>query len=190
MCESTSLIECVLPLWPTLQERRDSCAEHDCDWQSLSDPSEITLRVGEVSLEINAIADLQWLKIGFPFTFSLSVLYPLSPFSCLIFPPFYKSYLFSDHVYLSLQHICSSVWGARVIISALWSTFCTHCSYCIPTVFSLPRQAVSLPSHLIPLFFVWSGKICPDLSCYLFSFPIFCYLFVCPYLKTVVQRCY
>lgn len=93
MCENPSLIERVLPLWQTLQERRDSCAEPGCDWQSLSDPSEITSRVGAVSLEINTAANVQRLKIRFPFTLSLPVLHPSSPFSCPVFPPFYKQRL-------------------------------------------------------------------------------------------------
>lgn len=180
MCESTSLTECVLLSWPNLQESRDSCAERGCDWHSLSDPGGITCCVGAVSLERNATADLQWLKISFPFTSSLSLLYLLPPFPCLIFPAFCNPCLCSARVDLSLWHICTSVWEARVIVSALWSTSCTCWLYCIPTVFTLPGQAVRLPSHLIPLFFVCSGRIYPDFSCCLFLFPNFCYLSACP----------
>lgn len=92
MCENTSLIECVLPLWQTVQERSNSCAELGYDWQSLSDPSEITSCVGEVSMEINTIANVQWLKIGFSFTFSLS--------SCIL-------HLFSQAPYF--PHFISSI---------------------------------------------------------------------------------
>lgn len=81
------------------------------------------------------------IKDWIPFYIQSSVLYPQSPFSCLIFPPFYKPYLFGDQVYLSLQHICSSVWGAE-----WWFLLCEAHS-------ALTGYAVS------PLFSVCQGKL-------------------------------
>ena len=187
MCKNTSLIECVLPLWQTLREISNSCVEPGYDWQSLSDPSEITLHVGEVSLEINTIANVQRLKISFPFTFSLSVLHPPPPFSGPSFPHFISSIcakvgltVLTAHPRLSVRSRSECFYFVKHTLQLLIVPYPHRLQ-------SLPRQAVRLPSHLIPLFFVWSGKVYPDLSCCLFSFSFFHHLL--PFCKPLSEDC-